>query len=318
MLTFDRDRSELRSRPQHSANENNGFQAWCGTASVFPDLLSAIGNQAAGRLLQAEGVPSGPRVGTSGTLQAPVATLLCSPFDSEPEEARGRRERLIQSIGNAVERLINLLGTGGLIRDTETATERGGVRGVVLSSSQIGTAEEIFVSYADRDVRIRRIVRSLIAMASLYRTAPIPADFSGPSQRETGDYESTVSNPRGTTTFGGDTAEWADLQAAYERYRIAQQGRPTPDLDIDWLYLDPGIRVAPGAARGAPRIGHGIQTGAYMVVPDIEREPLRYFRLDGFTPVPIGSTIVEFWHDAFGYYYMHRGLRIDVPSPWSR
>ena len=55
-----------------------------------------------------------------------------------------------------------------------------------------------------------------------------------------------------------------------------------------------------------------------MVFPDIDGEPLNYFRLDGFTRIPRGSVIVEFWHDDLGYYYWSHGRRIDVPSPWGR
>lgn len=256
------------------------------------------------------------RGATRHALNAPAGIALRSPFDAESADDRARRERLLQAISNAVDTLLTLLRSGGLLQNTEVATERNGVRGVIYGAHTAGTADEEFVSYAARDARIRRIVRSLMAMGTLYRSAPIPADFSAPVQTETGEYQSTVTYPHGTSSYGGGTAEWADLQAAYERYRIAQ-GQTGDEYESDWYYLDPSRRIVPGAARGAPRIGRGIPSGAYMVVPDIDREPLRYWHLDGFSPIPQGSTIVEFWHDDFGYYYMHRGQRIDVPSPWS-
>jgi hypothetical protein len=86
---------------------------------------------------------------------------------------------------------------------------------------------------------------------------------------------------------------------------------------LDWFYLDADAIIVAGAARGAPRIGSGIATGVYVVVPDIDHEPLRYWRLYGNSPTPPGSVIVEFWNDDLGYYYPHRGQRVDVPSPWS-
>lgn len=256
------------------------------------------------------------RGNTRHALAAPAGAVLRSPFDAESADDRARRERLLQAISNAVDTLLTLLRSGGLLQNTEVATERNGVRGVIYGAHTAGTADEEFVSYAERDARIRRIVRSLMAMGTLYRSAPIPADFSAPVRTETGEYQSTLTYPHGTTSYGGGTAEWADLQAAYERYRISQ-GQTGDAYESDWYYLDPSSRIVPGAARGAPRIGRGIPSGAYMVVPDIDHEPLRYWHLDGYSPIPRGSTIVEFWHDDFGYYYMHRGQRIDVPSPWS-
>lgn len=256
------------------------------------------------------------RGATRHVLNAPAGIALRSPFDAESADDRARRERLLQAISNAVDTLLTLLRSGGLLQNTEVATERNGVRGVIYGAHTAGTADEEFVSYAERDARIRRIVRSLMVMGTLYRSAPIPADFSAPVRTETGEYQSTLTYPHGTTSYGGGTAEWADLQAAYERYRISQ-GQTGDAYESDWYYLDPSSRIVPGAARGAPRIGRGIPSGAYMVVPDIDHEPLRYWHLDGYSPIPRGSTIVEFWHDDFGYYYMHRGRRIDVPSPWS-
>ncbi len=269
----------------------------------------------------AEAIASGD---TRQVLNAPAGAVLRSPFDSESVEERERRERLLHSVSNAINRITDLLRTGGLLEGVEVATERSGVSGVIYYAHS--AEDSLFASYAERDARLRRIVRSLIAIASLYRSAPIPAEFPAPSPimvdvsrggetpRPVIHYESSITNPRGTTTFTG-TREWADLQAAYERYYISQ-GQMTDD--IDWLYLDPTRRVVPGAARGAPRIGRGIPTGFYMVVPDIERDPLRYWRLTGFDPIPRGSVIVELWHDDFGYYYRHRGQRIDVPRPWNR
>ncbi|NIR58141.1 MAG: DUF4157 domain-containing protein [Gammaproteobacteria bacterium] len=263
---------------------------------------------------------------TTHVLAAPAGAALRSPFDSESAEERARRERLLTSIDNAVDRILRLLRTGGLLDRGEVATERGGVRGVIYGPA--GAANESFTSYADRDDRLRRIVRTLLAMSRLYRSAPIPAEFAPPTrttmqvQREgqapvqRTHYQSSVPVEGGTAHFGGRSPEWADLQAAYKRYQISE-GQTGAAYDFDWLYLDPAATIVPGAARGAPRIGRGVPTGAYMVVPDIEHDPLRYWRLDGYSPIPQGSTIVEFWHDDFGYYYMHRGQRIDVPSPWS-
>jgi uncharacterized protein DUF4157 len=257
---------------------------------------------------------------TTRVLAAPAGAALASPFDQESGDERARRQQLLQSINNAADTLLRLLRTGGLLQNTEVAVTRGGVRGVVCDPSTVGTPSEVFVSYAARDARVRRIIRSLMAMGTLYRGAPIPAAFSAPTLTAPGQYQSTVTYPPGspisTSSYGGGTAEWADLQAAYERYRITQ-GQTGPPFDSDWYYLDPSATVVPGAARGAPRIGGGIQTGVYMVVPDIDGEPLRYWRLTGSSPVPEGATVIELWHDDFGYYYTHGGQRIDVPSPWS-
>lgn len=202
----------------------------------------------------------------------------------------------------------------------ETVSTRSGVQGVVYAP--LG-ANSIFTSYADRDVLVRRIIRFLQAMGTLYRTAPIPGGFSAPTlDPTTGNYISSVQYPPGGKLHGvnyqGSDPKWIDLQAAYERYLLSQGLTSNqPPYDLDWLYLDPTNTVLPGAASGAPRLSGGTQTGVYMVVPDVEHEPLRYWRLTGSSPTPKGSVIIELWNDSLGYYYMNHGQRIDVPNPWA-
>lgn len=264
---------------------------------------------------------------TTQALAAPAGIALRSPLDAEKPAERARRETLIQSISNAIDNLLKLLRTGGLIQDAETLHQVAGVRGVTYGSQAQGTADAYFTSHADRDARMRRVLRSLMAMATHYRTTPIAAGFSAPTlvgPDAPGDYQSTVTyppgsypgpNPVGTSTYAG-SAEQVDLGAAYERYRITQK-QIGDAYQWDTYYLDPRMKIVPGAAKGARRSGSGTPSGAYMVFPDIDKEPLRYWMLTGSSPHPKGSIIVEFLHDDFGYYYEHRGQRIDVPSPWS-
>jgi hypothetical protein len=254
---------------------------------------------------------------TTRALVAPAGAALRSPFDSESAADRTRREQLLRSIGNATNTLIRVLQTDGLL-NFETATTRSGVRGVVYGPLGPNSA---FTSYADRNTQIRRIIRFLQGMGTQYRTAPIPGTFSAPTfDATTGNYTSSVPYPKGGkisgVNFQSSQSEWVDLQAAYERY-LQSQGLTTSQspYDMDWLYLDPSNTVLPGAAQGAPHLNHGTQTGVNMVVPDIEHEPLRYWRLTGNSPTPRGSTIVEIWHDDLGYYYMNHGQRISVPNP---
>ncbi len=255
---------------------------------------------------------------TIDVLAAPAGMALRSPLDSEGADDRARRHELLQAISNAQANLIRLLQTGGLVEGLETAAERGGVRGVIINPGGTAPDAEPLESYAVRDARLRRIIRNLAAMGALYRTAPIPASLPPAQLGEYGQFTTEIQPDEHTLShYGGSTAAWAQLQAAYELYRFSE-GQTGDAYESDWYYLTPDLRINPGAARGAPRIGRGTPSGAYMVVPDIDNEPLRYWYLDGYAPIPRGSTIVEFWHDDLGYYYEHRGQRIDVPSPWSR
>lgn len=245
-----------------------------------------------------------------------------SPLEGETADERARRQRLLRAIDHARDKLLQLLSSRGLMERAEVATERGGVPGVLYFA---GSGNEVFASYTTRDRRIRRIVRSLMSMAIEYRSAPIPAAFGPPVRRPPGEDFAYASSPHryeegGQTfvsTYSGSTAAWADLQSAYERYRVAH-GQVGPTFEQDWLYLDPDRRIIPGGARQAPRISHGINIGIYLVVPDIEREPLHYWRLTGFEHTPRGSVIVELWQDTFGYFYWYHERRIDVPDPWAR
>ena len=254
---------------------------------------------------------------TAHALAAPAGAALRSPFDNESATDRTRREQLLQSIQNAENNLIRLLSTGGLISRVEVEAQRSGASGVVVPADAVGTPNETFFSYANRDVLIRRIIRSLIAMATQYRQAPIPPALP-PATSQPGNnppsYSTAISSPGGTSSYGGRDPAWSQLQAAYELHRISQ-GQVGDAYESDWYYLDPSITISPGAAHGAPRIRSGIAIGVNMVVPDIEHEPLRYWRLTGTSPTPRGSTIVELWHDDLGYYYMNHGQRIDVPNP---
>jgi hypothetical protein len=291
----------------HTLQTRNSSQAGSGSGSFVSRPGDAF-EKNADALVRGE---------TARALAAPAGAALRSPFDSESAADRGRREHLLQSIGNASNTLIRLLQTNGLL-NFEMATTRGGMRGVVYGP--LGP-NSIFTSYADRDTQIRRIILFLQAMGTLYRTAPIPGSFSAPTfDATTGNYMSAVQYPPGGklrgVNFQSSHSEWVDLQAAYERYLLSQ-GLSTNQspYDLDWLYLDPANTVVPGAARGAARLSGGIQTGVNMVVPDIEHEPLRYWRLTGNSLTPRGSTIVEIWRDDLGYYYMNHGQRIAVPNP---
>jgi hypothetical protein len=246
---------------------------------------------------------------------------LRTPLDGENTADHDRRQRLIQAINNAETNLIRLLQTGGLIRMDEVAAERGGVRGVIVPASTSGRSDENFVSYTARDAMIRRIINTLSEMATFYRTNPIPTGLpdvvldpkEDPAAPDT--YSTAIDTPYGHSSYGGANRDWSQLEAAYELY-ITGQGMSGMDYWVDETYLIPDYQIVPGAARGARRLSSGIQSGAYMVFPDIDNQPLYYWRLDGYTAVPRGATIVEFWHDDIGYYYMHHDQRIDVPSPW--
>jgi len=251
----------------------------------------------------------------------PPGAVLRAPFDSESSTDHTRRQTLLRSISNALGVVLGLLQTGGLLRGVEVAVERNGIRGVAINA---GTAQEIFASYAQRDKTLRRIVGSLQAMGSRYRTAPIPPDFAAPTADPSGRFTSTVeyrkpdSPDPATAEFTRLTPEWADLQGAYYRQLVAQGllFAYGPEYLTDGYYLDPTAIVTPGAAQGARRASGGTPSGAYVVFPDIEHEPLRYRILDGLTSAPRGSDIIDLWHDDFGYYYERKDQRIYVPAPW--
>ena len=256
---------------------------------------------------------------TSQVLAAPARAALRSPFDSESSTDRDRRQHLIRSIDNALGTVLAVLRTGGLLTRVEAAVERGGVRGVAVN---VGTESEMFISFAERDRVLRRIVGSLQNMATRYRSTPIPTEFTAPTAEQTGGFTSSVDyrnakDPEVKAEFTRATPEWADLQGAYFRHLLMQGLLESGKVYfLDGYYLDPSATVTPGAAQGAPRVDRGTPSGAYVVFPDIDNDPLRYWRVDGYTAAPRGSVIVELWHDDFGYFTMRGGQRIDVANPW--
>src|SRR5215218_8657271 len=159
-----------------------------GRALLQHELAHTLQTRAAGEAGERAGPVSRPgdaleenadalaRGATSAVLPAPAGALLRSPFDNESEADRARREALLGSIANAQERILQMLRTGGLLENFEVPVERAGVRGVVYGPNNVGTPDEEFTSYTDRHARLRRIVRTLQAMGTTYRTAPIATD----------------------------------------------------------------------------------------------------------------------------------------------
>jgi hypothetical protein len=257
---------------------------------------------------------------TRAPLPAPPGTALRTPLPGESDAAHARRQRLLESIDNATRRLLDMLRTGSLLEYAESPAERGGTRGITYSATPTDDASIPFISYRDRDALLRRMVNNLRSMMRQYQLTAIPGDFSAPQADETeGMFTSSVTHPPGSDTLGtnfhGESAEWADLQAAYSRH-LGSLGPVTSIEETAFLYLDPSYTMIRGAATGAPRLRPGTPSGAYIVVPDIERDPYTYRLVDGFTPLGGGSPIIELQHDDLGYYYLHRGRRIDVRSPW--
>jgi hypothetical protein len=256
---------------------------------------------------------------TTQALAAPAGAALRSPFDSESATEKTRREQLLQSVNNAANRLINVLQTSALLSFETATTSKSGTRGIVIGP--LGPNAP-FIGYTERNAQIRRIIGALQNMGMQYRSNPVSSGFSPPTlDKSSGMYMSSVPLPKSASkvtgvNFQGQDPSWVDLQAAYERY-VLSQGFNTQQspYDTDWFYLDPTNKVLPGAAQGAPRLSSGIQTGTNLVFPDIDNEPLRFWRLTGHSPHPPGSVIVEAWVDQLGYYYTHRGQRIDIPNP---
>jgi hypothetical protein len=256
---------------------------------------------------------------TSHVLAAPAGAPLCSPFATESTTDRDRRLSLVRSIDNALGTVLRVLRTGGLLTHVEAAVERDGVRGVAVN---VGTDEEMFVSYQERDRMLRRLVSMLQAMGRQYRSAPIPPDFAAPTPDQSRGFTTTVDydtpgNLEASAEYSRLTPDWADLQGAYFR-QLLRQGLIASNrvYVLDGYYLDPSAAVTPGAAQGARRASSGTPTGAYVVFPDIESDPLRYWRVDGYRDAPPGSIIVELWQDDFGYFTTRGEQRIDVANPW--
>jgi hypothetical protein len=252
-------------------------------------------------------------------LPAPPGAALRTPLPGESDAAHARRQRLLESIDNAYQRVLSLLTTGSLLEFAESPAERNGVQGITYSAHPTDDASIPFISYRDRDALLRRIIRNLQAMRRQYQLTAIPGDFAPPEPADDGMVRSTVTYPAGSdnlaNSFLAVSPDWVELQAAYMRH-LATLGPITTAEESGFHYLDPSVRHTRRAATGAPRLRPGTPSGAYIVVPDIERDPYTYRLVDGFTPLAGGSPIIELQHDDLGYYYMHRGRRIDVRSPW--
>jgi hypothetical protein len=159
----------------------------------------------------------------------------------------------------------------------------------------------IYETISRRERRLRELVNDLIRTVIVLESGLIPAEWlepvvrSGSASLEAG----SVSDPA-----------WTDAVMFYAHYANGL-GRSQDLLynNISYIAYAPDIRPSVSPAR----MVRGVPTGINIHVPDPENEPLVYQRVTGFERLERGGVILEVWHDSFGYYYLYRGERHDLP-----
>ena len=155
---------------------------------------------------------------------------------------------------------------------------------------------------SNRERRLRELVNDLIQTVIALESAPISAAWLDPIVRSGSGFleAASISDPA-----------WTDAVMFY-----AHHGNGL-GCSLNLLYSNiVYIMYAPNVRRtiSPAVIARGIRTGINIHIPDPENEPLVYQRVTGFERLEERGVILEVWHDSFGYYYLYRGVRHDLPG----
>jgi hypothetical protein len=182
----------------------------------------------------------------------------------------------------------------------ETALRRGYLfEGEELRDGDVYNAySEETETPGERRTRLLQLIDHLYGLVTRLEGGPVAADWF----EENIEYE----EPGGHVTVGSSS----DFLKFYDHYAF-EQGLDGRAIFLNWTALQ--SRVIPQARVASTRIDdRSLQLGRWLVVPDPEREPQRWYWLSGFEP--IRGEIVELSSDHRGYFYFWRGRRIYLPD----
>jgi hypothetical protein len=268
-------------------------------AELEADRLA--GQVLSGGMVRPIGLSSGvPQVQRQQAGQGTAPTAVPGAFDNEDPALRQRRLDVLGAARNAIQRLSTALSSGYLW-SFEIATSTGVDIGLPINPQPVSETS------AHRTARLRQLLGDLVSMVGELESAPIPPAWLAP----------VASFPRRGARMGvnlqisGSTQAWQDAQMFYAQ-RSVGRGMDPDDVFSNGFYIE----TDPVPVRQTARqpMGSGVALGLYIVVPDPDREPLVYHRLNQYEPWSGPGVIMEVWHDDLGYYYPYHGQKHYLPG----
>ncbi len=237
----------------------------------------------------AERIVSGLPSGSFEIGQAPLSIqrqpAQQNPFAGESAADRTRRLEAIEALRTAVERLNRALSVGLLWYFESLSGDK-----VSLSAMFPAQAPE---SLADRSTRLTTLTRDLYSVITSLESAPIPAGWLG----------TDAIFKKGRLGVQSGTQAWRDAQMFYAHRRAAaNMDFDETFINIHYVEIDP----LPTPRVKAKPFPSKIQTGHHVVLPDEANQPTLWRPFRPTDTVGRNESIVEVWHDDFGYFYMDR------------
>jgi len=232
--------------------------------------------------------------------QAAAPTAVAGAFANEDPALHQRRLDVIGAARNAIQRLTSGL-SGGYLWSFEVATAAGVDVGMPINPQPVSETS------AHRTARLRQLLGDLVAMLGELESAPIPPAWLAP----VANFPARGPRQGVNLSIGGSTQAWQDTQMFYAQ-RSAARGMDPDEVFLNGFYIE----TDPVPVRQTARqpMGSGVALGLYIVVPDPEREPLVYHRLNQYEPWNGPGVIMEVWHDDLGYYYPYHGQKHYLPG----
>jgi hypothetical protein len=241
-----------------------------------------------------------PQVQRQQASQGTAPTAVPGAFANEDPALHQRRLDVLGAARNAIQRLSTAL-SNGYLWSFEIATSTGIDIGLPINPQPVSETS------AHRTARLRQLLGDLVSMVGELESAPIPPAWLAP----------VASFPRRGARMGvnlqisGSTQAWQDAQMFYAQ-RSVGRGMDPDDVFSNGFYIE----TDPVPVRQTARqpMGSGVALGLYIVVPDPDREPLVYHRLNQYEPWSGPGVIMEVWHDDLGYYYPYHGQKHYLPG----
>ena len=166
---------------------------------------------------------------------------------------------------------------------------------------------------ANRQSRLTALLRDMVQLTIVLESGPIPAAWLNPQVSiPAGTFEGASVIGASLTNFGSGP-EWEDPLRFFANWQVGR-GQDSGALNINLFYIpDPPLA---GRTAAIPRVAMqgGINLGIYIVVPDVDNQPMQYRRLTSTEAWPAAGTIFEIWHDSIGYYYLNNMERHYLPG----
>jgi hypothetical protein len=253
-------------------------------------------------------IASGDHVGTIAIGRGMAQIQRQGPQTSSPvaETPALRQQRLAAAsrLRISISQFRSALG-GGLAWNFERIIPQGNQMGV----GSVTVVEPM----TSRQARLTQLMNDLIQFTIILESGPVPANWLNPQiTMPPSTFLGAAMGGSIMTSFGSGP-DWENPLRFFTNWQL-ERGRDAGALTINLTYIPDPPQA--GRMSGIPRVAiqDGINIGIWIVVPNVDTQPMQYHRLMPTENWPAAETIFEIWHDSAGYYYLHNRERHYLPG----